>query len=181
VLGNSWNSAPPRRPLPGSGRSALRKRGKTKNPFARRVGEKRAAVAVRRALNRRKGAKPAATTLAVPESLRGAALELRHFSRLVEQKFLSRQRLRNLLIALAGMWVLWTFGIGDAGLLRLLSVKHQNAKLEKEIEKLTEEEQVVGAEVDALSDSKSNAIERIAREEHGMIRQGEKLVRFYED
>jgi cell division protein FtsB len=149
--------------------------------FARRGGEKRAVVAVRRALNRRKGPRAAAAPMAVPQSLRGAALELRRFSQLVEQKFLSRQRLRNVLIALAGMWVLWTFVIGDAGLVRLWSVRHQNAKLERQIEELAGQEQIVSAEVDALSDPKSNAVERIAREEHGMVRPGEKLVKFYED
>jgi cell division protein FtsB len=183
VTGSSWNAAAPRRPIPGSGRTALGKRGKTKNPFARRVGEKRAAVAARRALNRRKGGarSAAAVPLAVPKSLRGAAIELRRFSQLVEQRFLSRQRLRHVLIALAGLWVLWTFVIGDAGLFRLWSVKHQNAKLEKQIEELTAQEEVVQAEVQALTDPKSNAVERIAREEHGMVRPGEKLVKFYED
>jgi cell division protein FtsB len=167
--------------VPGSGRTALGKRDKSKSVFARRGGEKRAAVAVRRALNRRKGPRVAAAPLAVPESLRDAALELRRFSQLVEQKFLSRQRLRNVLLALAGMWVLWTFVIGDAGLIRLFGVRHQNTKLEREIEELAVQEQVVSEEVDALADPKSNAVERIAREEHGMVRPGEKLVRFYED
>lgn len=182
MTGSSWNAAPPRRPIPGSGRTALGKRGKTKNPFARRAGEKRAAVAARRALNRRKGsASRAIPSLAVPTSLRDAALELRRFSQLVEQRFLSRQRLRHVLLALAGLWVLWTFIIGDAGVIRLWSVRHQNAKLEKQIEELTAQEEVVQAEVRALTDPKSNAVERIAREEHGMVRPGEKLVKFYED
>ncbi len=104
-----------------------------------------------------------------------------HWSRLFEQKFLLRQRLRTVLIALAGVWVLWTFVIGPASLARLWFVDRDCARLESEIADLSAQEAALRAEVEALQDPKNaRALEWVARDEHAMVRDGEKLVRFYE-
>jgi cell division protein FtsB len=142
-----------------------------------RSGERKSAAAARRALRRGRGTRPKGDG-----PIRGAAKELRRFSRIVEQKFANRQRLRHLLLALAGLWALWTFVLGGASLPKLWSVRRQNAKLSARIEELARQESELRAEVQALGDPKNEeALERLAREEYGVVRDGEILVKFYEE
>jgi cell division protein FtsB len=114
-------------------------------------------------------------------SIRGAAAELRRVSRLVEQKFVTRQRLRHVALALAGIWVLWTFALGDASLPRLWKVKIQNDALAARIDELRLQATELEDEVRALEDPSRDAMEQHAREELGYVRDGEVLVRFYEE
>jgi cell division protein FtsB len=169
-----WGKRPPRKPRVGAGRAALAKRAKVRGG-----GEQRAAQAARRALTRgRKRRKSRGLQL----SRWGPAAELLRFSRVFEQKFLNRQRLRHLVVALAGVWLAWTFLIGDASLPRLWSVERENAALEAEIEKLTRHEERLAADVKALENPRDKrALELVARDEHALVRDGEKLVRFYEE
>jgi cell division protein FtsB len=102
------------------------------------------------------------------------------FYGLFEQKFLIRQRLRGIVITLIAAWALWTFVIGDAGILRLLHVRHQNAKLVPEIEALKQEEKELRVEVRALTSPDDETLEHVAREQHALVKDGEVLVRFYE-
>jgi len=113
--------------------------------------------------------------------IRGAAAELRRVSRLVEQKFVTRQRLRHVALALAGIWILWTFALGDASLPRLWKVKTQNHKLAVRIDELREQSTELESEVRALEDPSQDATEIHARDELGYVRDGEVLVRFYDD
>jgi cell division protein FtsB len=118
----------------------------------------------------------------VVRSLNGWAptAELLRFSRIFEQKFLSRERLRHIVLAVVAVWVLWTFMIGDAGVPRILWVRHENAKLREKIGELSVVETELKAEVKALRDGKDlKAFEKVAREEHALVKDGEKLVRFY--
>jgi len=112
--------------------------------------------------------------------IRGAANELRRYYGLFEQKFLIRQRLRTILLALAAAWALWTFVIGDAGVFRLLHVKHQNARLAPEIEALAREEEDLLREVRLLEQADPATLEHVAREQHALVKDGEVLVRFYD-
>jgi cell division protein FtsB len=170
----TWTDAAPRRPRTGAGRAALVRRAKARAGKTR-PGERRGAEAARRGLRRgrtrRRG--PAGP-------IRGAAAELRRFSKLIEQKFVTRQRLRHLLMALAAIWALWTFALGDASLPKLWATKRQNAKLSAEIDDLTVRERQARADVAALEASDHEALEIAAREEFGLVRDGEKIVRFYE-
>ena len=97
----------------------------------------------------------------------------------VQQKYLARQRLRHIALALLAVWVVWTFLLGDSNLFRLWSVKRENAALNVEIQELEGREQALERDVDALSTGKDpQLIEDLAREEHAMVRDGETLVRF---
>jgi cell division protein FtsB len=167
-----WGSAPPRPPAPGAGRAALSRRALTRGGRERR----QAAAAARRALRRGTAPRPDRG-----RRIRGAAAELRRVSRLVEQRFLTRQRLRHVALALAGIWILWTFAIGDASLPRLWSVTSQNRKLSARIDELRVQAERLETEVRALDDPDDPAArERVARDELGYVRDGEVLVRFYD-
>ena len=185
-----WGDRPPRRPAVGAGRAALKKRAK-----AGGGGESAsAAAAARRALGRvrggrgarrdgggrgRNGRSGAGAGLGAP--MRGAAAGLMRWSRVFEQRFLLRQRLRTILIALAAVWIVWTFLLGDASLPRLWMVDHRNDRLVVEIEEMAAREARLKAEVVALESKRSAPeFERIAREEHALVRDGEVLVRFHE-
>lgn len=158
--------------MPGAGRAALAKRAQARGGRERR----QSAAAARRALRRGKPSRPDRG-----RRIRGAAAELRRVSRLVEQKFVTRQRLRHVALALAGIWVLWTFALGDASLPRLWSVRSQNHKLAARIDELRIQAKQLEDEVRALDDpSDRDAMEKRAREDLGYVRDGEVLVRFYE-
>jgi len=176
VKAGPWGGNPPRRPRPGSGREALAKRVKARGTRGSRHVERTRAEAARRGLsrNRRRGGRGKRFG-----PVRGAALELRRYYGLFEQKFLIRQRLRTIVLALAGAWALWTFGIGDAGLLRLLHVRHQNAQLAPQIEELQRQEEELLREVRALEKADAETLENVAREQHALVKDGEVLVRFY--
>jgi len=180
-----WGDRPPRRPKVGAGRSVLAKRAKGRGRISRgardllsRAQERRRTEAARRGLSR--GRRRGGWGKRFGPPVRGAAAQLTRFYGIFEQKFLIRQRLRTILLTLAAIWALWTFGIGDAGVVRLLHVKHQNAELVPEIEKLTEEEATLDREVRALTDPEDQAtLEKVAREQHALVKDGEVLVRFY--
>jgi cell division protein FtsB len=159
--------------MPGAGRDALAKRAKARGGRERR----QSAAAARRAL--RRGASPRPDR---GRRIRGAAAELRRFSRLVEQKFATPQRLRHVALALAWIWILWTFALGDASLPKLLSVKVQNHRLAERIDELRIQATELESEVQALDDpADTRAMEMVAREELGYVRDGDVLVRFYEE
>lgn len=99
-----------------------------------------------------------------------------------QQKYLQRQRVQSVILVLVGIWVVWTFLLGDASLPRLVALRQENHKLSKEVEALREEQTGLQAEVSALKREKqSRAVERIARDQHSMIKDDEILVKFYEE
>ncbi len=179
-VGGPWGDAPPRMPKPGSGRAALAKRAQ-----ARGGGERRkAAEAARRGLTRGSGnrrPRRSGDGGRLTRPVKGAIQSVVRHSRAVQQKYLEAQRLRNVALALAGLWVLWTFLIGDASLPRLWSVDRQNHRLTTEIETMQQHEAELKAEVRSISGRQDpEALERAARVEHAMVRNGEVLVRFYD-
>jgi cell division protein FtsB len=148
---------------------------------ARGGGERRrSARAARRGLRRDRKGKASPRFLArLPES--GVVAKLRSTSRLAQQTFLKKHRLRDVLILLAAIWVLWTFGLSEAGLPKLVAVQRQNAQLRVEIEELEAQEDALRVQVEALKDKKNTqAVEQAARDEHAMVKDGEVLVRFHE-
>lgn len=177
-----WGGSPPRKPKVGAGRAALTKRakarGKTGAKRASKAQERTRAEAARRGLSR--GRRRGGNGKRFGRPIRGATNELRRYYGLFEQRFLTRQRLRTILLALAAAWAMWTFVIGDAGVFRLLHVKHQNAQLAPEIEALTREEQELQRQVRALEKADPVTVEHVAREQHALVKDGEVLVRFYD-
>ena len=83
-------------------------------------------------------------------------------------------------IVIAAGWACWTFVLGDAGVPRLLSLRHQNRELERELARLDGQRERLQSEVRSLRKGDAAVIERIAREEHALVRDGEVLVRFFE-
>lgn len=206
-MSSPWGESTPRKPKAGAGRIALSKRAKARGGgesrsaakaarrgLARR-GERKpakrstraAAAASRRTANRRKGegGGAAAAAGAAGEMMLGPFRRgwnvLRHHTADLEQTFLIQKKLRTLGLAVVGGWVAWTFLIGDASVPRWLSVKAENSRLEKEVTELEKARGLLDSDVSALKRGEREVVERIARDEHAMVREGEVLVRFYEE
>jgi cell division protein FtsB len=162
----------------GAGRTALVRRVAARGGNERR----RAAEAARRGLQRgpRGRLLPRVGRVDLPTPVKSAFAEVVRQSRLVQQRFLKRQRLRSIGIGLAVIWALWTFVLGDAGLPRLLWIQWQNERLEREIGRLEVENARLTAEVNQLRRGGEGIVDKLAREEHAMVRDGEVLVRFYD-
>lgn len=116
-----------------------------------------------------------------PAPVKTAFAEVVRQSRVVQQKYLPRQRLRSVGIGLAAIWAAWTFVLGDASFTRLLWVRYNNERLERQVKKLELEEATLRSEVDQLHRGGDALVDKLAREEHAMVKDGEVLVRFYED
>ncbi len=150
----------------------------------REDGERRAAVAARRGL-RRRGAGAGLRRIKFPQikipKIR-ALSEVARLSGVFQQRYLQRQRVRSMLMVLAGIWLAWTFVLGPASVPRFLAVRRENASLANEVRVLREQQAELQAEVNALNKGKeARVVERIARDQHAMIRDGEVLVKFYEE
>lgn len=177
-LTGPWGNRPPQRPKVGAGRTALVRR-----VVARGGNERRhAAQAARRGLQRGPSGRllKRMSEVELPAPVKTAFVEVVRQSRLVQEKFLPRQRLRPLLLALAGLWFAWTFVIGDAGIPRLFWVRFQNERLERHIAELERDNARLQTEVTQLKSGGAEVVERIAREEHAMVKDGEVLVRFHD-
>jgi cell division protein FtsB len=116
----------------------------------------------------------------LPQPVKNALGEVARQSRLVQQKLLQRQKLKNIAIGLAAIWAAWTFVLGDAGAPRLLWVKYENERLGREIQRLEIENAHLQAEVQQLEGGGNEIVDRLAREEQAMVKDGEVLVRFYD-
>lgn len=168
----------PREPRVGAGREALTKRAK-----ARGGSEKRgAAEAARRGL-RREGSGGRRLKLPAIRMPRIHALsEIVRLSGAFQQKYLQRQRVRSVVLLFVGMWIVWTFVLGEASVPRYFAIRRDNDRLAAEVKRLREEQVGLQAEVSALkSEREARAVERIARSQHSMIKDGEVLVKFYEE
>ena len=164
-------------------------RGRTADALSRRAQARggwearRAAQAARRGLGRtrvRGGRRLKMPNIRIPKIR--ALSEVARLSAAFQQRYLQRQRVRSVLLILAGAWFLWTFVLGDASFPRLWSLRHQNAQLADQVQKLREEQVGLQAEVSALKkERQSRLVERIARDQYSMIKDGEVLVKFYEE
>ncbi len=176
-----WGDRAPRAPRPGAGREALARRAQARGGAEKR----RAAEAARRGLRRADGRGGSGRRLKLPQwkmpRIR-ALSEIVRWSGAFQQKYLQRQRVRSVLLILVGMWLVWTFVLGDASVPRLFAVRRENGQLAEEVRRLREEQAGLQAEVSALkSERQDRAVERIARDRHAMIKDGEVLVKFYDE
>lgn len=111
-----------------------------------------------------------------------ALSEVARFSAAFQQRYLQRQRVRSVLLIFAVAWLVWTFFLGDASFPRLVSLRRENAQLADQVRKLREEQLGLQAEVSALKkERQTRLVERIARDQYSMIKDGEILVKFYEE
>lgn len=81
--------------------------------------------------------------------------------------------------SLLALWMVYVFIAGDYGLLKVISLKRHEIRLRNELLRLRARKEVLLAETKRLKNDKKT-IERIAREELGMIRQGEIRYQFPE-
>jgi cell division protein FtsB len=90
-----------------------------------------------------------------------------------------RKLLRNrrlVLLLLVGTPILLYVVFGPRGVMKRVRLQHQKAQLEEQIREAEAETRKLQAESKAL-DGDKNAIEKVAREQHGMIREGETVYR----
>jgi cell division protein FtsB len=80
---------------------------------------------------------------------------------------------------LLALWVVYVFIAGDYGLLKVISLKRREIRLQNQLLTLRARKEVLLSETKRLKNDKK-AIEKIAREELGMIRQGEIRYQFPE-
>jgi cell division protein FtsB len=177
-IGGPWGDRAPRRPQAGAGRIALVRRITARGGNERR----RALEAARRGMRRGPSGRllKHVAEVDLPQPVKNAWTEVVRQSRLVQQKLLQRQKLKSVAIGLVAIWLAWTFVLGDAGFPRLLWVKMQNEKLENEIQQLEIQNASLQTQVDQLERGGNEIVDRLAREEQAMVKDGEVLVRFYD-
>jgi cell division protein FtsB len=162
----------------GAGRVALARR-----VTARGGNERRGALeAARRGMRRGPSGRllKRVADVEIPQPVKNAWIEVVRQSRFVQQKLLQRQKLKNIGIALAAIWVAWTFVLGDSGLPRILWARWQNERLEAEIQQLKVKNAHLRTQVQELERGGDEIVDRLAREDHALVKDGDVLVRFYE-
>ncbi len=90
-----------------------------------------------------------------------------------------RKRLFGVVAAAAGVYLLATFIFGEMGLVKYYRMKTQNDDLQREIDKIKQENVQLLKDVRSLR-SDPALIERIARDKLGLARPGE-IVYYYRD
>jgi len=78
------------------------------------------------------------------------------------------------------VWVISVVFFGDTGLVSILRMRSMARSLEGDI-RILEEAKAETAERKAALESDPETIERVAREEYGMIREGERVYRFVDE
>ena len=69
----------------------------------------------------------------------------------------------------------------EFGMLKYWQLKSEVNELNQEIERVEEENKALQAEIDSLKRKEPAKIEKTAREEYGMSRQGEKVIEVIEE
>lgn len=177
-VGGPWGDRAPKRPNIGAGRVALVRRVTARGGHERRNALEAARRGMRRGPSGRLLKRVA--EVEIPQPVKNAWTEVVRQSRLVQQKLLERQKLKNVAIGLAVIWATWTFLLGDAGVPRLFWVKVQNDRLEREIQRLEIDNAHLRSEVQQLEKGGNEIVDRLSREEHALVKDGDVLVRFYE-
>ncbi|MAF26579.1 MAG: hypothetical protein CME07_01800, partial [Gemmatimonadetes bacterium] len=157
--GGPWGGERPKAPKAGAGREALGRSARARRARrakARGGGEtRRAAAAARRGLRRERGRRGAGRMAALLRPVvgvaAGTAAKLAGYARVSPQGFLGRQRLRWVVLALGGVWVVWTFFLSSGSLPRLWSVRGENRALNAEIHAMEARADGLRAEVAGLA------------------------------
>ena len=77
-------------------------------------------------------------------------------------------------------WVISVVFFGDTGLVSILTMRSMKESLQEEISVLEEAKAETSERKDAL-ESDPETVERVAREDYGMIRDGERVYRFVDE
>ena len=88
-----------------------------------------------------------------------------------------KEKLKKIFVILLIIAALYIFLGGNTGLIHLIMMKVEKGNLQKEVELIEEEHRQEAREIEALR-SDPKAIERIAREELGLVKKGEVVFKF---
>jgi len=101
------------------------------------------------------------------------------FLRLHASRSAQRRRVRRAVLWLVAAVVGFGFLLAEGGLLSILRRRSQIRALERDVQRLEAQHRALYREVELRRDDPAT-IERLAREEYGMIYKGEKVVRIVE-
>lgn len=90
---------------------------------------------------------------------------------------LEKERIRNLAIAVIFGIVIIIFLTGRKGLIKLIQLKFEQASLKSEITGLTKDNLAMKEKIEKLQKD-PKTIEKIAREELGLVKKGETIYKF---
>ncbi len=91
------------------------------------------------------------------------------------REFVSRQKIGRIIAVALGLWLLWILLAGDTSLVQLWKLKKENTEILEEIGRLEGRLEDLATEEDNLQNPEH--LEKLAREEYGMIREGETAYR----
>ena len=86
-----------------------------------------------------------------------------------------RPRLGRITAGLIAVWLLWVLLAGDTSIIELWKLKRENADIRARIAELEKRLDIIDAEEQNLQDPEY--LEKMAREQYGMIRDGERVYR----
>lgn len=88
-----------------------------------------------------------------------------------------KEKLKKVFKILLIIVILYVFLGRSTGLIHLVEMKVEKSKLQQELEQINEENRQTAREIETLR-SDTKAIERIAREELGLVKKGEIVYKF---
>jgi len=95
----------------------------------------------------------------------------------IEKRRILRRRVVLILSIVGALYLAVPLLLGDMGILKYFEMLETRRQISAAIEKLTAENQMLKKEVDALR-SDSIVIEKIAREQLGLVKDGEVIYQF---
>ncbi|HBH29040.1 MAG TPA: hypothetical protein DDX99_09390 [Desulfofustis sp.] len=90
---------------------------------------------------------------------------------------LQENRLLKIVLGLVVLGFLWVLFAPGFGVVSLFSMRHKAAELRLEIDALAESNEELRLEIERLQNDRAY-LERIAREEHGMLKENERVFDF---
>lgn len=90
---------------------------------------------------------------------------------------IGKERIRNFIIAIIIGILVIVFVTGRKGLIRLMQLKIEESKLKSDIGKLNKNNVRLSEEIEKLQND-PKTIEKIAREELGLVKKGETIYKF---
>ncbi|MFC1553010.1 septum formation initiator family protein [candidate division KSB1 bacterium] len=96
----------------------------------------------------------------------------KNISKLVKQK---KRKIRRIIVLLVVLIAAYIFGFGDYGYYQYYLLKSEEKELVKALDELQAEAESLAKEIDLLSKKDLEYLEKVAREEHGLVKPGEKI------